>query len=89
MGNSWVITNIVACLKQWLGLGSVFAPRDFPQHIAPGSTGIVSKSRMSEAFHDLKIEMVIRFLGTLNSVIELDKTGLESLTLRQRWSFNS
>ena len=60
LGNSWVITNIAAMLETVVG--SIFAPRDFPQHIAPGSTGIVPKSRMSEAFPDLDIEMVIGFL---------------------------
>ena len=43
-------------------VGSIFAPRDFPQHIASGSTGIVPKSRIRDAFPDLKIDMVIGFL---------------------------
>ena len=60
IGDSWVITNIAAMLETVVG--SIFAPRDFPQHIAPGSTGIVPKSRMSEAFSDLNIDMVIGFL---------------------------
>ena len=60
IGNSWVITNIAAMLETVVG--SIFAPCDFPQHIAPGSTGIVPKSRMSEAFSDLNIDMVIGFL---------------------------
>ena len=60
IGYSWVITNIGALLETVVG--SIFAPRDFPQHIAPGSTGIVPKSRMSEAFPDLFTEMVIGFL---------------------------
>ena len=60
LGNSWVITNIAAMLETVVG--SIFSPRNFPQHIAPGSTGIVPKSRMSEAFPDLDIEMVIGFL---------------------------
>ena len=60
LDNSWVITNIAAILETVVG--SIFAPRDFPQHIAPGSTGIVPKSRMSEAFPDLNIHMVIGFL---------------------------
>ena len=60
IGDSWIITNIAAMLETVVG--SIFAPRDFPQHIAPGSTGIVPKSRMSEAFPDLNTEMVIGFL---------------------------
>ena len=60
LGDSWVITNIPALLETVVG--SVFAPRDFSQHIAPGSTGIVPKSTMSEAFPDLNIDMVIGFL---------------------------
>ena len=43
-------------------VGSIFAPRDFPQHIAAGSTGIVRKSRISEAFPDFNTGMVIGFL---------------------------
>ena len=58
--DSWVITNISVILETVVG--SIFAPRDFPQHIAPGSTGIVPKSRMSEAFPDLNADMVIGFL---------------------------
>ena len=60
ISNSWVITNITAMLETVVG--SIFAPRGFPQHIAPGSTGTVPKSRISEAFPDLNIEMVIGFL---------------------------
>ena len=60
ISNSWVITNIAAMLETVVG--SIFAPRDFPQHIAPGSTGIVPKSRISETFPDLNIDMVIGFL---------------------------
>ena len=60
IGDSWVITNIGALLETVVG--SIFAPRDFPQHIAPGSTGIVPKSRMSEAFPDLFTDMVTGFL---------------------------
>ena len=60
ISDSWVITNIAALLETVVG--SIFAPRDFPQHIAPGSTGIVPKSRMSEAFPDFNIDMVIGFL---------------------------
>ena len=58
--DSWVIPNIAALLETVVG--SIFAPRDFPQHIAPGSTGIVPKSRISEAFPDLNIDMIIGFL---------------------------
>ena len=58
--NSWIIANIPAILETVVG--SIFAPRDFPQHIAPGSTGIVPKSRMSEAFSALNIDMIIGFL---------------------------
>ena len=60
IGDSWVITNIVTMLETVVG--SIFAPRDFPQHIAPGSTGIVPKSRIGEAFPDLNIDMIIGFL---------------------------
>ena len=60
INESWIITNVAAILKT--AVGSIFAPRDFPQHIAAGSTGIVPKSRMSEAFPDLNIDMVIGFL---------------------------
>ena len=60
LSNSWVITNIATMLETVVG--SIFAPRDFPQHIAPGSTGIVPKSRISEAFPDLNIDMIIGFL---------------------------
>ena len=60
VSDSWVITNIPALLETVVG--SIFVPRNFPQHIAPGSTGIVTKSRMSEAFPDLNTEMVIGFL---------------------------
>ena len=60
LDNSWVITNITAILE--IVVGSIFAPHDFPQHIAPGSTGIVPKSRISEVFPDLDIDMVIGFL---------------------------
>ena len=60
ISNCWVITNIAAMLETVVG--SIFAPRDFPQHIAAGSTGIVQKSRISEAFPDLNIDMVIGFL---------------------------
>ena len=61
IGDSWVITNIAAMLETVVG--SIFAPRDFPQHTAPGSTGVVPKSRMSEVFPDLvDIDMVIGFL---------------------------
>ena len=60
ISDSWIITNIPAMLEKVLG--SIFAPRDFPQHIAPGSTGIVPKSRISEAFPDLIIDMIIGFL---------------------------
>ena len=59
-GNSWVITNIAALLETIIG--SIFAPHDFPQHIASGSTGIVSKSRMSEHFPDHNIDMIIGFV---------------------------
>ena len=60
ISDSWVITNIAVMLETVVG--SIFAPRDFPQHIAPGSTGIVPKSRISEAFPDLNIGMIIGFL---------------------------
>ena len=60
LDDSWVITNIAALLETVVG--SIFAPRDFPQHIAPGSTGIVPKSRISEAFPDLNTDMIIGFL---------------------------
>ena len=60
LDNSWIITNIAAMLETVVG--SIFAPRDFPQHIPSGSTGIVPKSRISEAFPDLNIDMVIGFL---------------------------
>ena len=60
ISDTWVITNIAAMLETVVG--SIFAPRDFPQHIAPGSTGIVPKSRIGEAFHDINIDMVIGFL---------------------------
>ena len=60
IGDSWVITNIAAMLE--MVVGSIFAPREFPQHIAPGSTGIVPKSRMNEVFPDLDIDMIIGFL---------------------------
>ena len=60
ISDCWVITNIAAMLETVVG--SIFAPRDFPQHIAPGSTGIVPKSRISEVFPDLNIGMVIGFL---------------------------
>ena len=60
ISNSWVITNFAALLETVVG--SIFAPRDFPQHIAPGSTGIVPKSRISEAFPELNTDMVIGFL---------------------------
>ena len=59
-GDSWVITNVAALLETVVG--SIFAPRDFPQHIAPGSTGIVPKSGISGAFRNLNIDMVIGFL---------------------------
>ena len=58
--DSWIITNIPAILETVVG--SIFAPRDFPQHIAPGSTGIVPKSRMHKAFSALNIDMIIGFL---------------------------
>ena len=58
--DSWVVPNIAAILETVVG--TIFAPRDFPQHIAPGSTGIVPKTRMSEAFPDLNTDMVIGFL---------------------------
>ena len=57
---SWVIINIAAMFETVVG--SIFAPRDFPQHIATGSTGIVPKSRICEAFPDLNIDMIIGFL---------------------------
>ena len=60
ISDCWVITNIAAMLETVVG--SIFAPRDFPQHIAAGSTGIVPKSRISEVFPDLNIDMVIGFL---------------------------
>jgi len=60
IGESWVITNIPVLLETVAG--SIFAPRDFPQHISPGSTGVVAKSRLCEAFSDLNIDMVIGFL---------------------------
>ena len=60
ISDCWIITNIAAMLETVVG--SIFAPRDFPQHIAPGSTGIVQKSRITEAFPDINIEMVIGFL---------------------------
>ena len=60
ISDTWVITNIAAMLETVVG--SIFAPRDFPQHIAPGSTGIIPKSRIGEAFPDLNIDMVIEFL---------------------------
>ena len=60
VSDSWVITNVAAMLEAVVG--SIFAPRDFPQHIAPGSTGIVPKSRISEAFPDLNTDMIIGFL---------------------------
>ena len=60
ISNSWVITNIAAMLKTVIE--SIFTPRNFPQHIAPGSTGIVPKSGMSKAFPDLNTDMVIGFL---------------------------
>ena len=60
ISDCWVITNIAAMLETVIG--SIFAPRNFPQHIAPGSTGIVPKSRINEVFPDLNIGMVIGFL---------------------------
>ena len=62
ISDSWVITNISAMLE--MVVGSIFAPHNFPQHIAPaaGSTGIVPKSKINEAFPDLNIDMVIGFL---------------------------
>ena len=60
IGDSWVITNIPALLETIVG--SIFAPRDFPQHISPGSTGVVAKSRLCEAFPYLNTDMVIGFL---------------------------
>ena len=60
ISDSWVITNIGTLLETVVG--SIFAPRDFPQHIAPGSTGIVPKSRISEVFPDFNIDMIIGFL---------------------------
>ena len=60
IGDSWVITNIGALLETVVR--SIFVPRDFPQHIALGSTGIVPKSRISQVFPDLNIDVVIRFL---------------------------
>ena len=58
--DSWVITNISTLFETVVG--SIFAPREFPQHIAPGSTGIVPKSRMINNFPWLNIDMVIGFL---------------------------
>ena len=60
ISDCWVITNIAAMLETVVG--SIFAPRDFPQHIAAGSTGIVQKSRISEVFPDLNTGTVIGFL---------------------------
>ena len=60
IGDSWVIINIPALLETVVG--SIFAPRDFPQHISPGSTGVVARSRLCEAFPDLNTDMVIAFL---------------------------
>ena len=60
IGDSWVIIDIPALLETVVG--SIFAPRDFPQHISPGSTGVVAKSRLCEAFSDLNTDMVIGFL---------------------------
>ena len=58
--DSWVITNISTLFETVVG--SIFAPRDFPQHISPGSTGIVPKSKMINHFPRLNIDMVIGFL---------------------------
>ena len=58
--DSWVITNISTLFETVVG--SIFAPRDFPQHISPGRTGIVPKSRMINHFPRLNIDMVIGFL---------------------------
>ena len=58
--DSWVITNISTLFETVVG--SIFAPRKFPQHISPGSTGIVPKSRMINHFPRLNIDMVIGFL---------------------------
>ena len=60
ISDCWVITNIAAMLE--IVVGSIFAPCDFPQHIAAGSTGIVPKSRISEVFPDLNTGMIIGFL---------------------------
>ena len=60
IGDSWVIINIPALHETVVS--SIFAPRDFPQHISPGSTGVVAKSRLCEAFSDLNTDMVIGFL---------------------------
>lgn len=43
-------------------VGSIFAPQDFPQHILPGSIGVVPKSRISTVFSDIDTDMVIGFL---------------------------
>ena len=60
ISDSWVITNIAAMLETVVG--SIFAPCDFPKHIASGSTGIVPKTRIRDAFPELNIDMVIGFL---------------------------
>ena len=60
LDNSWIITNIPAILETVVG--SIFAPCDFPRHIAPGTTGVIAKSKISGAFPDLNIDMVIGFL---------------------------
>ena len=60
LGKSWVITDIAAVLNKVTG--SIFAPHDFPTHTSLGSTGVVAKSRITEVFSDLNIDMIIGFL---------------------------
>ena len=58
---SWVITNITSLLETVVG-SKLFSPHNFRQCCLQGSTGVVPRSRICEAFPELDTDMIIRFL---------------------------
>ena len=58
---SWVVANITSLLETVVG-SKLFSPHNFPQRCLRGSTGVVPRSRICEAFPELDTDMIIRFL---------------------------
>ena len=58
---SWVVTIITSFLETVVG-SELFSPHNFRQHCLQGSTGVVPRSRICEAFPELDTDMIILFL---------------------------